>query len=334
MSARQIPPGNGAGASHFPSRFRKGGGIDAGIMNRRNFIGLSAAAVSLGPARAAGVEEKPLLHFGLITDVQYADADPEGERHYRESVPKLKDAVEWLAKRDLPFTLHLGDLIDRDFSSFDAILPLLTGLGHPVRHLLGNHDYTIEDAKKAGVAARLDMSQDHYSFTHSGVKFIMLDTNEVSTYKHPVGTPEDQAGRKLLEKLVAEKSLSAKPWNGGVSRKQLAWLDAELTSADAAKQPVIICGHHPLLPEDTHVVWNREEVLAVLDKHPCVRAWFNGHNHAGAEIVRNGIPYITFKSLLHEPGVTAFATIRLFPDRLEIEGNGRETSRVIPLKMA
>lgn len=303
-------------------------------MNRRNFLGLSAAAVSLASARADGKKEEPLLRIGLITDIQYADTDPEGERHFRESIPKLKEAVAWLAKQELPFTLHLGDLIDRNFSSFDAILPLLAGLGHPVRHLLGNHDYTVADSEKAGVAAKLGMAQDHYSFTHAGVKFVMLDTNEVSTYKHPAGTPEDQTGEKLLEKLVAEKSLSAKPWNGGVSPDQLAWLEKELAAADAARQPVIVCGHHPLLPEDTHVVWNREEVLAVIDRHPCVRAWFNGHNHAGAETVRNGIPYITFKSLLHEPGVTAFCAIRLFPDRLEIEGNGREASRVIPLKTA
>lgn len=310
-------------------------------MNRRNFIGLSAAAVSLGTARAADAEEKPLLHFGLITDVQYADTDPEGERHFRESIPKLKEAVAWLkeavawlAERDLPFTLHLGDLIDRNFASFDAVLPLLAGLGHPVRHLLGNHDYTVSDAEKAGVAAKMGMARDHYSFTHSGVKFVMLDTNEVSTYKHPAGSPEDQADEKLLEKLVTEKATGAKPWNGGISQEQLAWLDKELADADLAEQPVIVCGHHPLLPEDTHVVWNRGEIFAVLDKHPCVRAFFNGHNHAGAEVVRNGIPYITFKSLLHEPGITAFSSVRLYADRVEIEGNGREKSRVIPLKTA
>lgn len=306
-----------------------------GIMNRRNFIGLSAAAVSLGTGRAAEeAAEKPLLHFGLLTDIQYADTDPEGERHFRESIPKLKEAVAWLAKRELPFTLHLGDLIDRNFASFDAVLPLLAELGHPVRHLLGNHDYTVTDAEKAGVVAKMGMSREYYSFTHSGVKFVMLDTNEVSTYKHPAGSPEDQAGEKQLAQLVAEKAPSAKPWNGGISQTQLAWLDKELADADAAKQPAIVCGHHPLLPEDSHVVWNRAEVFTVLDKHPSVRAFFNGHNHAGAEAVRNGIPYITFKSLLHEPGITAFSSVRLYADRVEIEGNGREKSRVIPLKTA
>jgi manganese-dependent ADP-ribose/CDP-alcohol diphosphatase len=92
---------------------------------------------------------------------------------------------------------------------------------------------------------------------------------------------------------------------------------------------VILCGHHPLLPAEAHQAWNADEVTAVIDRHPCVRAYFNGHHHAGAEMMRNGVPYITFKSLLHEPGVTAFCEIALYQDRMEIVGNGREKSRVI-----
>ena len=83
-----------------------------------------------------------------------------------------------------------------------------------------------------------------------------------------------------------------------------------------------------------HQAWNANDVTAVIDRHPCIRAYFNGHNHAGAEVMRKGVPYITFKSLLHEPGVTAYSVIRLFEDRLEIVGNGREQSRVISLKPA
>ena len=121
-------------------------------------------------------------------------------------------------------------------------------------------------------------------------------------------------------------------WNGGVSQAQLAWLTKELTAADAANQPVIVCGHHPLLPEEGHQAWNNRDMLAVIESHPSVRAYFCGHNHAGAEATDKGIPCITFKSILHEPGVTAYSVVRLFNDRLEIEGRGREKSRKIPLR--
>ena len=302
-------------------------------MNRRKFIGISTAAASLSTTRAA-TEEKPLLAFGLITDVQYADADPEGERHYRESPGKLKTAVEWLTAKKLPFTLHLGDFIDRDYGSFATVLPLLEPLGHPVHHLLGNHDYTVPDMEKGRIVNTLAMPHDYYQFKSSGVRFVMIDTNDRSAYKYASGTPEDLESEALLKKLAANKVNSAKPWNGGLSTTQLEWLDKELADADAAKETVIVCGHHPLLPENGYQVWNSGEVLAVIDRHPCVKAYFNGHNHAGAEAVRNGIPYITFKSVLHEPGVNSYSAIRLYADRLEIEGNGREVSRTLGLKKA
>ncbi|GAA5130603.1 metallophosphoesterase [Luteolibacter yonseiensis] len=300
-------------------------------MNRRNFIGLSTLAVSSTAVRGAA-DEPAALTFGLITDVQYADAGPEGERHYRESIPKLKTAVGWLAERKLRFTLHLGDFIDREFKSFGDVLPLLDGLGHPVRHLLGNHDYTVADGEKCRIVTTLGMPHDYYVFRDSGVRFVMLDTNDRSVYKYPADSSSDRESESLLKDLVAKNSSAAKPWNGGISDDQLEWLERELAAADAVKERVILCGHHPLLPADGHQVWNSEAVLAVIDRHPSVAAFFNGHNHAGAEVIRNGIPYITFKSILHEPEVNAFSAIRLFADRLEIEGNGRETSRVIPLR--
>lgn len=273
-----------------------------------------------------------MLTFGLITDVQYADADPQGERHYRESPGKLKEAVAWLSGKNLPFTLHLGDFIDRDFKSYDTVLPLLGGLGHPVRHLLGNHDYDVAEGEKGLVAAKLGMPGDRYSFVSGGVRFVMLDTNDVSVYKHPEGSPEDKAAEATLAKLQAEQSPGGKKWNGGLSAKQLEWLDGELTAADKAGEPVILCGHHPLLPSEMHQAWNADEVTAVIDRHPSVRAYFNGHNHAGADVMRKGVPYLTFKSVLHEPGVNSYSVIRLFADRLEIIGNGREQSRVIALR--
>jgi manganese-dependent ADP-ribose/CDP-alcohol diphosphatase len=306
-------------------------------MKRRHFLTLStAAAASATRSRAqTGTEsETPILSFGLMTDVQYADADPEGERHFRESIPKLKAAVEDLAKEKLPFTLHLGDTIDRDFGSFAVILPLFTPLGHPVRHLMGNHDYSVTDAEKSRVVATLGMPHDYYAFTQSGVRFVMLDTNDLSTYKHPQGSAPDLEGEEALRKLAIGNPNNAKPWNGGISSTQLAWLEKELTAADAAKETVMVCGHHPLVPADGLQVWNSQEVLAAIERHPSVRAFFCGHNHAGAEANGKEIPCITFKSLLHEPGVTSYAVLRLFKDRLVVEGRGREKSRVIPLRVA
>ena len=37
---------------------------------------------------------KPALRVGLVTDLHYADKNPSGTRHYRESLAKLREAVE------------------------------------------------------------------------------------------------------------------------------------------------------------------------------------------------------------------------------------------------
>ena len=218
-----------------------------GVMNRRNFIGISTLAVSLAKVRGAEGGGPPDLSFGLITDVQYADADPQGERHYRESIPKLKTAVEWLAKKKLPFTLHLGDLIDRDFKSFATVMPLFDGLGHQVRHLLGNHDYSVTDEEKGRILQKPGCRANTYEFGTPACD---------SSCSIPTIFPPTKSGRQPAgsgsgggaEETRRAKRQQRQAWNGGISENQLKWLDAELTAADTAKERVILCGHHPLLP--------------------------------------------------------------------------------------
>ena len=297
-------------------------------MKRRHFLAGSAATALL-PCGARAAEPAPLLRFGLIADAQYADADPAGERHYRSTPEKMKRAAEILHAAEPGFTLHLGDFIDRGFESFDVMLPLLAGLGHPVHHLLGTHDYSVGDAEKPRVVSTLGMPHDYYTFAGKGIRFVMLDTNDLSVYRDPGDSPRTADARKMLERLKDEKAPGAAPWNGGVSGTQLSWLEREVTAADAAGERVIACGHHPLLPAEMHQAWHAEKIAAVLEAHPCVLAYFNGHNHAGGYLERKGVHYVTFRSMLHQPDVTAFSVVEVHADRIAITGHGREESRVL-----
>lgn len=302
-------------------------------MKRRTFLRAAAAAGSLPRlARGAGEGAQPLLRFGLVADAQYADAEAEGERHYRSTPEKLKRAIEALQREKLAFTMHLGDFIDRDFKSFDVMLPLLAELGHPVHHLLGNHDYSVADSEKAGVVSTLGMPHDYYGFRSHGVRFLMTDTNDLSVYRQPGDSPRTTEANGILEGLKAAKEPGAAKWNGGISSTQLAWLDRELAAADAAEERVFVCGHHPLLPADIHQAWNHAEVVAVLEKHPSVIAWFNGHNHAGGFAERDGLPYVTFRSMLHQRENTAYSVVEVYPDRVAIRGFGREVSRELRMR--
>jgi hypothetical protein len=302
-------------------------------MRRRRFLAATAALASRAAmaAPSSAATAAPALSFGLITDPQYADAEASGERHYRATPEKLERAVEFLASRQLPFTLQLGDFIDHDFRSFAALLPILGRLGHPVRHLLGNHDFHVADTEKCRVAPLLGMPHDYYTFTHSGIRFAMLDTNDVSIYKYPPG-PRTDAAKKELARLKRAKRPCANPWNGAVSPTQLAWLRRTLDAATAERQRVIVCGHHPILPASPHLLWNHQALLDLLLSRPCVGAYLCGHNHNGAYAERDGLHCITFRSMLHRPGKNAFSVVRLHPDRLVVEAHGRETPRDLPLR--
>jgi len=281
-------------------------------MNRRRFLATSLAVpATMTAGEATPSTSSELLRFGVITDAQYADADPQGERHYRATPAKLKAAVTDLAKRQLPFTLHLGDFIDRDFRSFANLLPLLDDLGHPVRHLLGNHDYSVPDREKCRVVSTLGLPHDYYAFRSGRVRFLMLDTNALGAYKTPA-------------------SSGSSTGSNGVDVTQLGWLDRELTASDAQGDIVLVCGHHPLtapLP-----LANSGEVLALLAKHPSVKAYLNGHHHDGGYGLHEGIHCVTFRSILHRPETNAWSVARVFPDRLLIEGFGREESRELKFR--
>jgi hypothetical protein len=300
-------------------------------MHRRRFLATTAAAASAPRPAMPAPDSPPRLSFGVIADAQYADAEPAGERHYRATPDKLKQAVATLAAHHLPFTLHLGDLIDRDFKSFEVVLPLLAGLGHPLHHLLGNHDFEVAAAAKCRVPPLLGMPHDYYTFRHAGVRFVMLDTNDISIYRHPPGPATDSA-QQMLDRLTAAGHPGAKPWNGGLGETQLAWLDRTLAAATAAGERVLVCGHHPALPAESHQLWTADELIDRLVRHRCVAACLCGHHHAGACAELDGLHFITFRSLLHEPGVTAFSVVHLHPDRLVIEAHGREIPRELALR--
>jgi 3',5'-cyclic AMP phosphodiesterase CpdA len=272
------------------------------------------------------------FEVGLVADAQYADIDAKGTRFYRASLDRLGAAVEHCNARGVAFAVHLGDLIDREWRSFDEIAKPLAGARQRWQQLLGNHDFDVLDEHKGRVPQRLGMAWRHGAFDHAGFRFVVLDTNDVSTYAPAAGTPERAAAEAELKRLQAAKVRQAKPWNGAVGPAQLAWLDRSCAEARAQSLRVVVLAHHPVFPANDHNVWNADEVLAVLDRHPNVVAWFNGHNHAGNFGERNGVPFLTLKGMVETADTTAFATARFLADRIVLTGQGREPSRELEIK--
>jgi len=300
----------------------------------RNILGLvlclsllSGCSIGLTP-----VKRNDPLSFGVITDVQYCDCNAEGERVYRESPQKLKTCVNHLNQMDLDFVIHLGDLIDQSVDSFDAILPILARLKAPVYHVLGNHDYEVDDTQKSEVPQRLHMPAPYYDFVIGAWRFVVLNGNDLSLSAYAEGCERYVASQKMLKQLQAEDRPNARVWNGGLGPQQIAWLQDRLTLASTQQQKVIVFCHWPVYPPASHNLWNDTELRSLLESYRCVVAYLNGHNHAGDYGQRNGIHYITFKAMLDHKDRTAYAVVHCRKDTLRIMGFGDESSRTLELR--
>jgi 3',5'-cyclic AMP phosphodiesterase CpdA len=295
-------------------------------MRRRTFLW------SLPIAAGASAEpmKDPLFRFGVIADCQFAD-QPDSEpldRRYRLSPHKLREAVADLNSRSLEFVVNLGDTIDCDLISFETMMPIFGELKAPVRHVLGNHDFSVAAGSKKKVADRLGLSKGHYSWERSGWRFLVLDGNAVSLFAHEPGSPAMAEARKIFDAAAG----ALLDYNGGLGESQLAWLDAQLKAARTAGQKVIVFCHYPVFPENKHNLWDSEAVLKHIDAQSDVMvAWMNGHNHAGNYGTHDGIHFVNFKGMVDTPE-NCWAEVAVWPERIEVTGFGREPRRSLRLR--
>ena len=305
---------------------------DSRQLSRRAFIGTMSGA--LFGIRALGQEARNLprsdgtqLRFGVIADAQYVDAETRGSRFYRNSLRKLKACVDDLNTQGLDFVIHLGDFIDRDFQSFDAILPIYEKLRAPGYHVLGNHDYAVASDKKAAVPAKLGLQNAYYDFSIKGVRIVVLNGNDIGMIANPKGSPNYGKAQEFVRDLKARKAKNAVTWNGALGGEQLTWLRDTLADASRGKEKALIFCHFPVFPKDVHDLWNDDLVLSILESHDCVAAYLNGHNHHGNYGVRKGIHYVTLQGMVETESTTAYATLARTGPTWELKGHGREPDR-------
>lgn len=271
--------------------------------------------------------EKPNLSIGVIADPQYADKDSRGTRFYRNSLVKLGEAVNYLNQQDISFSVVLGDLVDLGTKDLPPILLRLDSLKKPVYNLLGNHDYEAA-TDKYGLFKQFNMPKSYYSVKQGDWTFILLNTNELSEYATTSSTPLHSEYITLRDRLKLAQRKNAQPWNGGISSNQMAWMEGEIQQALAESKKVIIFSHHPLFPENGLEALNNREILEALEKYTNVRAVISGHHHEGNFALYNKLPIVTLEGMVETASENAFGKMDLFHNRIEINGQGRMTSRV------
>ncbi|WP_192878058.1 MULTISPECIES: metallophosphoesterase [Arenibacter] len=278
------------------------------------------------------MDSKQDLAIGIIADCQYCFCESSPSRFYKNSPDKLKKAVAALNKEELDYAIHLGDFIDRDFNSFDTVLPIWNGLKTKKYHVLGNHDFSVVDSLKPLVMDKMNLKQRYYSLIENNWRFIILDGNDLS-YQGAI-TPEKIAQTDSLFTLLSTSDLpNLQTWNGGLSHEQLQWVESELKLATENNENVGFYCHFPVMGEDkVHRLWNSTQLISLIDNYPNVKFYFNGHNHNGDYMERKGVHYLTFKGMVETDSTSAFSTVEFKKDSILVHGHGREPSRGLKIK--
>lgn len=278
-------------------------------------------------------ESHVLLRFGYVADVHYSDrADrtkPERGtvRAYRDSLGKLRNAVQRFNVQGVDFAVELGDFKDVDAAATregtlrclqeaEAVFSEFNG---PRYHVVGNHDcdlITLSDFLENTENAPGAQGRNYYSFTAGGVKCIVLD----ACYNDASGSHYSPGRSNWKIAVVADD--------------ELAWLEQELSSGT---EPVLVFLHQLLNYWDAgtafkrrFVVRNARQVVSLLEASGRVLAVFSGHYHRGFFSERNGIPYVVARAMVSNPPPRTAGGIVTLDDQwtLCVEGFGDEPSHV------
>ncbi|CAF1360617.1 unnamed protein product [Adineta ricciae] len=281
---------------------------------------------------------KPIVSFGMITDIQYADNDDRWNytkthmRRYRNALKLTDEACRhWLsATKQISFILQLGDIIDgvsftNKTSSKDLKDVLETFRKHfpslPIYHIWGNHElynFSRTDLLNGPLCSfdTKTTSPGHYGTIEvcPQLRIIALDTYEFSA----LGIEEDSKvytqAIELIKKYNQNESCNDPTglrghqrrfvqFNGGISSKQIEWLKEQLTDAKEKQQKIIVIGHIPIHPsacDPLDLLWNYKEVLDLLwTFEGTILAYICGHDHDGGYFRdRKNIHHLTLHAVV------------------------------------
>jgi manganese-dependent ADP-ribose/CDP-alcohol diphosphatase len=272
---------------------------------------------------------KPLLQIGIISDPQYCHCSPSNTRFYPQSLGKLKSAIDTINTYKPDFVITLGDVTDRYDQDLDSILPLYHSLQSPYYFLLGNHEFeSIEDSAKKYIVSKLGMPSYYYSFIQNNWRFLVLDGTELLTYTIPMHPELKEEGDSVRLSVAGDSNAAI--WNGGISKKQQAWIRQQLTEAYILKQEVIVFCHFPVYPAGhSKNLWNSEDIIDILESFPNVVAYIAGHYHLGNYGFKKGKHYLTHKGIVETESVNSFSVFSVYPGKLIQNGYGLNQDRIL-----
>ena len=202
---------------------------------------VSALAMGLSRGALADARDSGDFTFIVINDVHLVD------EKCGQWFAKVLDGA---AKHRPDFCLLVGDLVeDGTARQIGTIKEVLGGAKFPVHVVVGNHDHTPRNDRRAFEQAF--PKSINYHFEHKGWLFVGLDTTQ------------GHAGARTV-----------------VSRDTMNWLGAEMPGLDR-KRPMVMFTHFPfgwLLPSRPT---NAQAMLEHFVDHN-LQSVFNGHFHSAS----------------------------------------------------
>lgn len=298
--------------------------MKAFTLSRRKFLalgGATAAGVLICPDLWARKNTNPVLRFGIVSDVHYAERDPSMNRYYRQSADKLKECIDLMNRQKVDFVIELGDFKDQDevpdeaktLQYLAAIESVFRQFKGPTYHVLGNHDMdsiSKEQFLTRVVNTQVPTSQSYYSFNQHGVHFIVLDGN--FTWE---GKAYDHGNFSWDQALIPEQ--------------QLQWLEKDLQSNTL---PAVVFIHQLLDDSKTkaHSVQNAAQVRLILEQSGRVLGVFQGHVHEESYTLINNIHYYSMLAMAEFSGIenNSFVIVELYKDgSLVVNGYHRSSDQ-------
>lgn len=263
-------------------------------------------------------DQKPVLKIGLVTDLHYADTPDRGARNYRDSLPKLVEAVEQLNRRRVAFAVHGGDMVDalpdptpeserRFLKRINAEFAHMKADRH---YVLGNH--CIYSLTKPEYLETIGRSRAYYSFDKGRFHFVILD----ACYRKD-GV---DYGRRNFDWTDTD-----------IPAAQRDWLAEDLKTT-RRKTIVFVHQRLDLPPDNEDAIHSAPEVRRILEDSGKVIAVFMGHSHVNDYRTINNIHYCTLDATVGGVGAAnnAYSVLDVYADgSLRLEGFCKHASNLL-----
>jgi 3',5'-cyclic AMP phosphodiesterase CpdA len=285
----------------FAERSRTDEGLIRSLRDcdRRHFLRVSlkfagmAAAAGLVPshafqlvkvASAAETGPEVAFRFAYVSD-SHLYARGMTHRFARAAAKAVEDMNALDPQPD--FVLFGGDLAQLGRADeLELGQQILKDLKAPVRMMVGEHDWYLDMGEKW----KAMFGQDHYSFDHKGIHFVVLN----SVVEKDFWTAKGYTPEQRMAIVAGLDDNRQSPFEVGEAQRE--WLRQDLAKVDK-KTPLVVFSHSPLYK--LYKPWNfwtddAEQVQALLEPFQTVSV-IHGHTH---QLLTNRIGNIHFHGML------------------------------------